>query len=272
MENIKLSISNIAWYGKEIDTFLRLLSSLKCDGVELATSMLWDEPVDTPVKERLELRQKVEDNGLSIVGLHALLYTRKDLLLFKDEMTRRRILDYFAKLMDLCSDLGGKVLIFGSPKNRNMGKAPREEAYKIAVDFFRRVGKAAEKRNLFFCIEPLEKNETDFINTVAEAEKFIEDASSPKGLALHIDTKALIDGDEISSNYLRESFGRAKHIHLNDPGLMPPGSTGYDHRKICEVMKGSGYSQFVSIEMRRQEPDVKGAIRRAVDYVKKVYF
>ena len=271
MEKIKLAVSNVAWYPKEIDGLLRLLSSLNCQGIELAPSMLWEEPIDSPAKERLELRRKIEDVGLKLTGLQALLYTRKDLMLFNDEKTRQNTLDYMIKLIDLCSDLGGRVLVFGSPRNRNIGRLAPEEAYTIAIDFFRKVGERAEKRNVFFCIEPLGRTETDFINTVSEAEKLIEDAGNPKGLGLHIDIKGLIEENEVLSSSLTKSFARAKHIHLNDPGLMPPGSTGYDHRKIRERMNGSGYSGFLSIELRRQSPDAEGAIRKAVEYAKRIY-
>lgn len=272
MESLKLAISNVAWYPKEIDKFIELISSLGCQGIELAASMLWEEPVDVPIKERLALRQKIEDRGLRLTGLQALLYTRQDLFLFKDGKTRKKLLDYLTELMDLCSDLEGEILVFGSPRNRNIGDLPPEKAQAIGVDFFRKVGKQAEEHNLFFCIEPLGRTETDFINTVAQAERLIEDAGRPKGLGLHIDIKGLIDENEVSSPYLTQSFARAKHVHLNDPGLMPPGSTGYDHRLIREKMRGSGYSRFVSIEMRRQDADVEGSVRRAVDYVKRIYF
>lgn len=272
MEKIKLAVSNIAWYPKEIDILLQLLSSLKCQGIELAASMLWEEPIDLSVKERLELRRKIKDAGLKLIGLQSLLYTRRDLLLFKDGHTRQKTLDYLSRLMDLCFDLGGEILVFGSPRNRNIGNLPPGEARSIAVDFFRKISKLAEERNVFFCIEPLERAETDFINTVAEAERLIEDAGGPEGLGLHIDAKGLIDADEVSASYLTQSFARAKHVHLNDPSLMPPGSTGYDHQKIRARMEGSGYSRFVSIEMRRQDSDVEDSIRRAVDYVKRIYF
>jgi len=269
---MKLAVSNIAWHPKQIDTFLQLISSLRCEGIELAASMLWDEPVESSGRERLELRHKIEDAGLKLTGIQSLLYTRRDLVLFKDKQTRKKTLDYLIRLMDLCFDLGGEMLVFGSPRNRNIGDLPREKADAIAVDFFRELGVQARERKVFVCIEPLGRNETDFINTVAQAEKLIEDTNGSEGLGLLIDVKALIDEKEVSTSYLTKSFARAKHVHVNDPNLKPPGSTGYDHRQIRARMQGSGYSKFISIEMRRQDSDVEGAIRKAVDYVKKIYF
>lgn len=269
---MKLAVSNVAWYNNNIDEFIAFISSLGCRGVELATSMIWDEPLEATNFERRELRCKIEDAGLQLTGLQSLLYTHQELVLFKEERFRKEMLDYLTGMMDLCCDLGGEVLVFGSPRNRNIGKTPLEKAHSIAVEFFNELGMRAWDRGLFFCIEPLGKVETDFINTVYEAERFIEEMKNSKGLGLHIDTKGLIDEDEVNAPYLSESFSHAKHVHLNDSGLTAPGSTGYDHRLISKRIKGSNYSRFLSIEMRRVDRDVEGSIQRAVEYVKQVYF
>ena len=247
---------------------MRLLVSLECQGVELAPSMIWDEPTKASAKERLELRHKIDNSGLKLTGFQSLLYTHPELLLFKDEKTRKKILDYFVRLMDLCVDLGGEVLVFGSPRNRNIGEFPPRLAYGIANDFFQKVGEKALERNLFFCIEPLGKTETNFINTVSEAETLIFNC---KGIGLHIDVKGLIDADEVSAPYLIRSFAWAKHVHINDPNLEPPGSSGFDHKKIRDKMEGSGYSRFISIEMRRHKTNIEGTICKAVNYVKQIY-
>jgi len=269
---MKLAVSNVSWYNNDIDDFIAFISSLDCKGIELAASMIWDEPLDSTYDERKELRRKIEDAGLQLTGLQALLYTHQELALFKGEQSRREMLEYLTGMMDLCHDLGGEVLVFGSPRNRNIGKMPLEKAHSIASEFFHELGRRAWDRGLFFCIEPLGRVETDFINTVYEAEAFIRKEEISKGLGLHIDTKGLIDEDEVDAPYLSECFSRAKHVHLNDPGLTAPGSTGYDHRLICKRINESDYSRFISIEMRRVDGDVEGSIRKAVEYVKQVYF
>jgi sugar phosphate isomerase/epimerase len=268
----RLAVSNVAWTAGDVDGFLELASSLKCDGVELAGSMIWKEPVETPPEERRALKWKIEERGLKTVGIQALLFSRPDLMIFGSVQDRRDVLDYFAGLMDFCADVGGETLVFGSPRNRRRGAVPPEEARRITLDFFREVGRMAAERGVVFCLEPLGTTETDFINSVTEAERLLEDLGDPPGLGLHIDTKALIDANEVDSPALTRSFSRARHVHVTDPGLQAPGSTGFDHRRIRDRMRGSGYSRYLSLEMRRQDPDPAEAIRRAVDYMRKVYF
>lgn len=270
---VKLAVSNVAWYHKEIDRFIGLISELGCDGIELATSMIWDEPIDVSIGERRALKRKIEEQGLQVTGLQSLLYTRQDLKLFESEELRIETLDYFTKLMDLCNDLGGKLLIFGSPRNRNfdVDRISSELAYSIAREFFGEVGERAKERDVVFCIEPLGKVETNFINTVYEAEKFIQDIGS-NGIGLHIDVKGLIDEDEYHAPYLRESFSHAMHVHINDPGLKAPGVTGFDHGSISKIIKSSRYSKFLSIEMRRVDGNTEGSIKEAINYVRKKYY
>ncbi len=266
-------MSNIAWYPGQIDDFIDLIVSVGCKGVELATSMIWDEPINASMVQRKELRKKVEDAGLKLTGLQSLLFTRRELTIFDNESGRMKTRDYLTHLMDLCRDLDGNVLVFGSPGNRNIkNNMTYSQAYEVAVAFFRKIGEVAAERDVCFCIEPLGRVETNFINSVAEGEKLIKDCGDIAGLGLHIDCKGLIDECEYDADYIEESFSHAKHVHVSESGLKPPGTTGFDHALISERINKSDYSDFLSIEMRRVDEDVEGAIGRALEYVKQVYF
>ncbi|NBK98115.1 MAG: DUF1967 domain-containing protein [Erysipelotrichia bacterium] len=50
------------------------------------------------------------------------------------------ILVYLKKIIDLAQKLDVKVLVFGSPKNRFIGNMDRNEAYQIAIEFFKELG------------------------------------------------------------------------------------------------------------------------------------
>ena len=268
---MKLAVSNIAWYPGEIDDFITLLSSLRCEGIELAANMIWDEPIDVSITKRKELRAKIEDAGLKVTGLQSLLYTHPEFVLFNGKHLRIRMIDYLSKTMEVCRDLGGEVVVFGSPRNRNKGNTAEQKAYSIAVEFFSVMGRIAQENGVCFCIEPLGRTETNFINTVKDAERLIKDVGK-SGLGLHIDAKGLIDAKEYDAPYLIDSFSKAKHFHVNDSNLKPPGSTGFDHSLISSILQRSEYSQYISIEMRRIDDDVVGVIKKAVEYVNKTYF
>ncbi len=268
---MKLSVSNVAWYHNRIDEFIGFVSALGCRGIELGPSMIWPEPVLAPAGERSALKKAIADAGLELAGIQALLYSRQDLVLFGDAAVRERMLEYLTGMMDLCSDLGGEVMVFGSPRNRRIGDLPREKARSVAARFFHKLGTRAGKRGLYFCIEPLGRTETDFINTVAEAYGFIEEAGNPEGLGLHIDTKGIIDEREVDKPYLADMFALSKHVHISEPDLRPVGTGLYDHRPISRKIRSSGYNRFISIEMRRTEGAVEKTIASSVRYVQDIY-
>jgi sugar phosphate isomerase/epimerase len=174
-------------------------------------------------------------------------------------------------MMDLCHDLGGEVMVFGSPGNRSMGGLRREKARSIALGLFRELGARAGRRGVYFCIEPLGRTETDFINTVAEAYSFLEEAGHPEGLGLHIDVKGLIDEGEADAPYITDMFRVAKHVHISEPGLRPVGTGLYDHAVVAGKIRESGYGRFASIEMRRTDSSVEDTIARSVRYAQAVY-
>jgi sugar phosphate isomerase/epimerase len=269
---VKLAVSNIAWPSEETDRFLSLLAEEGCGGVEIAASLLWPEPVATRVEERRRVRDRIASRGLAVTGLQALLYTRPELALFADEPTRRRTRDYLVGLMDVCVDLGGGVLVFGSPRNRRTGGRPPSEVQAIAVDFLGGVAAEAAARGVVFCIEPLGASETDFINSTREAKRWLDALGWPRGLGLHVDVKALMEAGETDGDGVVDSFSRATHVHVNDPELQAPGSTGVDHAPVARALAASRYDRFVSIEMRRAASDPEAAVRRAIAFVKGAYF
>src|SRR3989304_5276449 len=65
---MKLSVSNIAWEQNELNKHLKLLKQLKCDGVEIAPSCVWKEPVCAGKEEIENFKRIVSKHGLIVFG------------------------------------------------------------------------------------------------------------------------------------------------------------------------------------------------------------
>jgi len=268
---MKLSVSNIAWEQNALEEHLQLLRDLGCDGVEIAPSCIWKEPVEADRKEVSDLKALVERHGLTIPALHALLFTRPDLYLFGDSAVREQTVAYLKQLIRLAGLLSVPVLVYGSPASRRVGEIQYEQCYGIAVEVFRELGREAGLHDTFFCIEPLGPSENDFILTADEAAMLIADVAEPH-FGLHLDARAMADAGEDVGTVFRKYAPILKHFHVGDPGLAPPGSTGFDHALIGSALQGSGYSRFVSIEMKRGFGNSQAVITDAVSYVRQCYF
>lgn len=150
-------------------------AALGYDGVELAPFTLGEEPHLLAAPARAQIRQAAADAGVEIIGLHWLLVTPKGLsVTSRDPSVRARTVDVMRRLIGLCSDLGGSVMVHGSPAQRQV--APDDDggaAWARARDSFVAVAPEVEAARLTYCIEPLARQETNFINTVAEAVKLV---------------------------------------------------------------------------------------------------
>ena len=158
---MKLAVSNIAWENSELADHLVLLRDLGCQGVELAPSCIWPEPVRATASERARLRSLVGESGLEITGFHALLFTRPDLQLFRDKAGLNLTVEYLIDLARLCSDLKGRLLVFGSPRNRVRHGRDYQECLDWVADAFHTAAIRCQPLGVTLCIEPLAPDETE---------------------------------------------------------------------------------------------------------------
>ena len=62
-----------------------------------------------------------------------------------------------------------------------------------------------------------------------------------------------------------------QHVHVGDTNLQEPGTVNTDHYKIGAALRNINYSKYVSIEMRKNDQDMKGSLSRSILYVRKNY-
>src|SRR5262249_6977767 len=145
----------------------RVVRAAGYDGLELAPFTLGSPAVDLSVGQRVAIRRTAEDAGLAIAGLHWLLARTDGLhLTSRDPVIRRRTSDYLAALAELSHDLGGSVMVFGSPAQRSTSpEVDREAAYEFAAETLRGAAPAFERFGQSLCVEPLARDETNFLNS-----------------------------------------------------------------------------------------------------------
>jgi len=268
---MKLSVSNIAWEQNELNKHLKLLKQLKCDGVEIAPSCVWKEPVCAGKEEIENFKRIVSKHGLIVSAFHALLFTRPDLYLFGDKSTRQQTILYLKKLIQLAGRLSVRVLVFGSPASRKVGNKAYGTCYQVAVEVLKKLGKEAALNDTFFCIEPLGPTDGDFIQTADEAYQLVQDVGE-SNFGLHLDTKAMIEMREDFTAVFKKYGSILRHFHISEPGLAPPGHSGFDHSIIGRELAETKYDKFISIEMRRGFGESKEIVKSAIKYVRKKYF
>src|SRR3569833_86096 len=90
------------------------------EGMELAPHTLAEDATLLTHSDKRELRSQIEDAGLAFVGLHWLLASPPGLhITSADPAVSGRTWDYVHRAIDFCADLGGGVIVIGSPKQRS---------------------------------------------------------------------------------------------------------------------------------------------------------
>ena len=123
----KLGICNELFEGWDFGRVCQTVSSLGYQGLEIAPFTLAPRITDVTAERRRELRTMVEDAGLKTIGLHWLLAKTEGFYLTSaDADVRRRTGDYLVALAEATRELGGSLMVFGSPKQRDLlpGRQP----------------------------------------------------------------------------------------------------------------------------------------------------
>jgi sugar phosphate isomerase/epimerase len=168
-----------------------LVARLGYDGVELAPFTLGPEPYRLPPPERGRIRRLIADAGLEVVGLHWLLVAPPGLsITTADAGVRARTLEVLRGLIALCADLGGRIMVHGSPQQRRI--EPGEDALQArerTIDVIAAAAEAAREAGLIYCLEPQPPTKTEFVNSLAEAAEIVAQIGNP-ALKSMIDTCA----------------------------------------------------------------------------------
>jgi sugar phosphate isomerase/epimerase len=178
---VKVSICNELFQGWTIDRVFEYAAQLGYNGVEIAPYTLADSVTEIPTKQRKAIRHAAEDNGIEIVGLHCLLAKPEGLYInHPDEIIRIKTQEYIEALIHFCADIGGKILVHGSPHQRTVQEGWNfQQSWNFAKETFKVCLKTAQKRNVLYCIEPLAHMNTNFINTVAEGIRLVREIRHP---------------------------------------------------------------------------------------------
>src|SRR5438132_400694 len=178
---MRYAICNETFEGWDHRRVCRYVADLGYGGLEIAPFTLAPRITDVSLERRQTLRREAEEFGIKIIGLHWLLAKTDGLqLTSSDEVVRKRTAEYLVELARGCRELGGELIVFGSPAQRRIPAGDsKEQANDNAADTFRRALPGIADCGVKLCLEPLASPEADFITTCAEAVELLDRVSHP---------------------------------------------------------------------------------------------
>jgi len=217
------------------------------------------------------LRRAASDAGIAISGLHWLLRQPEGLsITSSDAAVRARTLATMRRQIELCAELGGAVLVHGSPAQRRLPPGEEDAARERGIEAFAIVAAHAQAAGVVYCIEPLAAPEADFIHTVAEAAAIVQAINQP-ALRTMLDccAAARAEAEPVHAVLARWlPTGLLAHVQVNDPNLRGPGQGELAFADIFRTLRQHGYAGWIAVEPFDYHPDGPMAAARAIGYLR----
>jgi len=234
-------------------------------GIELAPFTMGSDATSISAAKRKEVALQAAAAELEVVGLHWLLAkTEGYYLTSPDAEVRKKTTEYFRELTRLCADVGGTIMVLGSPQQRNLlPGVTHEEAMKYAADVLTAAEPTLVECGVTLAIEPLGPAEGDFLNTADLGAELMQLIDSPE-VKLHLDVKAMSTEPTDIPSIIEKHAAQTAHFHANDPNLLGPGMGEVDFEPIFAALKKSAYDGWVSVEVFDYEPGAEHIARTSL--------
>ncbi|MEO8559105.1 MAG: sugar phosphate isomerase/epimerase family protein [Rhodospirillales bacterium] len=247
-------------------------AALGYEGLEVAPFTFDDNPHLIGANQRAAIRRAAKDAGIAVSGLHWLLIKPANLSITSaDPAVRERTLDVMRRLIGLCADLGGEVLVHGSPGQRRIPDGPDAvDARQRGGDAFAAIAEDAAKAGVTYCIEPLAPPDANFVNTVEQAAEIVRAIGNPH-LRTMVDCSAAGKTESQPVEQVLDRWlptGMVAHIQFNDPNRRGPGQGEMKFAPILAALKRHGYQGWAAVEPFDYLPDGVGSAARAIGYLR----
>ncbi len=195
------------------------------------------------------IRQELDKNNLTCTSICAAMGPGRDLRGSRED--QECALSYLTTLLEVMPILGAKMLI--GPLYSSVGRAGQEtaedykEQWQTAATHLRALGAKAETAGLKLAIEPLNRFETDFINTTAQAISKVNTINSP-AVGIHLDTFHMNIEEKSLPEAIRQCGNLLWHFHACGSDRGTPGNDHTDWKGIVEALNSIQYQKDIVIE------------------------
>jgi sugar phosphate isomerase/epimerase len=177
-----------------------------------------------------------------------------------------RIKGYVARACRRAHEMHSSIIVFGSgPARKYPDDWPRAKAEEQLIDAMRIIGPLAKSFGIVVVMEPLNRGESNILNSVAEGLSLLRRAKAP-GLKVLCDYYHLALEHEPLEN-LDDTRGLLAHVHIAEPeGRTPPRPGLTDFRPFFAKLKQIGYDARIAVECNWQ--DMKTQLAPTLEYLR----
>ena len=279
---MRFSINTVLFVSPFTNKDTRLFKRFKKWGFD-AVELLIEDPAHI---DPTLVKRALDKNGLACGSVAAAINPGRDLR--GSAASQRNGVKYLCQLIDQMVTLDARVL--SGPVYSYVGRAEayppsqQKQHWKSVVKNLKTVTRYAAERGKLVCVEPLNRFETDFLNTIEQGLKLIEDVGNP-ALKLHLDTFHANIEEKHQGEAIRRAGEHLGHIHACGADRGTPGNDHIDWKSIAVALKAIKYDGDIALESvtldvpriaasagiwRRMEPTRDEIAREGVKFLRKM--
>lgn len=240
---MKYGVHTFLWTRTFDESNLSLLPQLKAhgfDGIEIARYHFDNFPV---AQIGTEIRQHQLDCTLCC-GL-----TGQYSLISEDASTRLKTLTFLQDVIQVAAELGARRLVgpLVAPIGYLCGRRRTDAEWEWAIAGLQQLGDMLTAHNITLAIEPMNRYQTYFLNTAADAVELCRQVNHPQ-IGILFDVFHANIEEKCISAAIRTAGPYLKHLHVceNDRGI--PGSGHLDWHGLFDALQAIHYDDWVVIE------------------------
>jgi len=241
---------------KKLERLLPKISEMGFDLVELPIAELnlidYDRAADL-----------LDEYGLG-ASVCAVIGPDRDFLHPEDDEKRENIISYLRGCIEAASTVGATRV--AGPIYSSVGRVwratdeQRERNLRSLADDLRDLAEQADDHGVTLCVEPLNRYETSFLNTVEQGRELVDRVDHP-GCGLLLDTFHMNIEEQSVSGAIRSAGDRIAHFHASGNDRGAPGAGHLPWGEIGGALQDAGYDGPVVIESFT--PEVESIARAA---------
>jgi len=236
----------------------RAAKDLGFDGIEIFP------PSAEAVREAIPV---LREHGLPLaaVGTGGGAVRHKLSLTHPDRDNRERAREFVRSLIDVAAESGASAIV-GSMQG-SWTEFDRELTLRLLANSINKLGDYAESRGVLLLYEPLNRYETNLLNTLADAAGFLGQRAT-RNVRILVDLfHANIEEADMAAS-IRAHARYVGHVHWADSNRRAAGLGHTDFAPIAAALRDSGYGGYISAEVFPL-PDPQSAARHTIESFRK---
>lgn len=240
---MKYAAHSLMWTPTFTEKDLELFDKLKrmgFDGVEI----FLNHPESLPMKK---IKEKMDETGMGCtlsIGLG-----KEQNLISPDRRARDAGVAFLKEGIDVACELDSDVVsgVIYAAWGEFTGKMRTEDEWNYSKECLFKVAEYAKGKGVMLALEPVNRFETYFLNTIEDTRKMVEEINHPN-IGIHADTFHMNIEEESFYGAIKMAGEHLCHVHLceNNRGIPGTGHVPWDD--VFRALRELNYDRWAVVE------------------------